>query len=251
MDGQPTLSVGVPAISRCGSKPIFPGPSHETRAPTWRTWLGAGRVARRSHFQAAGRPDAASHRPGTQQAGAGVTGRHAHACLTTWAPDPWPPQLLCDSNPGRRGDAPAPSDLNAGLIDDREARKRRETIRRHADLYGAIGGAIRFTQHDALAALLITGVITIKRGTGSSVPWVPRRRRRENTVVDPTTTLSTNCSRRFAASRRGPDSEDAVPRRRAARAPVTAVRVRRGPHDCVRALAGVADARIDRQGGIG
>jgi len=76
---------------------------------------------------------------------------------------------LATQNPGRRGDAPAASDLNAVLIDEREARKRRETIRLYADLYGAMGGAIRFTQHDALAALLITGVITINPSTGSSV----------------------------------------------------------------------------------
>jgi flagellar biosynthesis protein FlhA len=50
------------------------------------------------------------------------------------------------------------ADLNAGLIDDKEARYRRERIRREADFYGAMDGAIRFTQRDALAALLITGV---------------------------------------------------------------------------------------------
>ncbi|MGE0445006.1 MAG: FHIPEP family type III secretion protein, partial [Vicinamibacterales bacterium] len=50
------------------------------------------------------------------------------------------------------------ADLNAGLIDEREARQRRERVRREADFYGAMDGAIRFTQRDALAAVLITGV---------------------------------------------------------------------------------------------
>jgi flagellar biosynthesis protein FlhA len=50
------------------------------------------------------------------------------------------------------------ADLNAGLIDEKEARERRERIRREADFYGAMDGAIRFTQRDALAAILITGV---------------------------------------------------------------------------------------------
>ena len=48
--------------------------------------------------------------------------------------------------------------LNAGLSDEREARSRRDRVRREADFYGAMDGAIRFTQRDALAAVLITGV---------------------------------------------------------------------------------------------
>jgi flagellar biosynthesis protein FlhA len=50
------------------------------------------------------------------------------------------------------------ADLNAGVINDQEARARRERVRREADFYGAMDGAIRFTQRDALAAVLITGV---------------------------------------------------------------------------------------------
>jgi flagellar biosynthesis protein FlhA len=50
------------------------------------------------------------------------------------------------------------ADLNAGTITDQEARGRRERLRREADFYGAMDGAIRFTQRDALAAVLITGV---------------------------------------------------------------------------------------------
>src|SRR5262245_18670218 len=50
------------------------------------------------------------------------------------------------------------ADLNAGGINDQEARTRRDRVRREADFYGAMDGAIRFTQRDALAAVLITGV---------------------------------------------------------------------------------------------
>src|SRR5262249_28939142 len=65
-------------------------------------------------------------------------------------------RFTLDAMPGRQMAVDA--DLNAGLIDDKEARARRERVRREADFYGAMDGAIRFTQRDALAAVLITGV---------------------------------------------------------------------------------------------
>ena len=65
-------------------------------------------------------------------------------------------RFTLDAMPGRQMAIDA--DLNAGLIDEREARTRRERVRREADFYGAMDGAIRFTQRDALAAVLITGV---------------------------------------------------------------------------------------------
>src|SRR6201988_93425 len=65
-------------------------------------------------------------------------------------------RFTLDAMPGKQMAIDA--DLNAGLIDEHQARKRRETIRREADFYGAMDGAIRFTQRDALAALRITGV---------------------------------------------------------------------------------------------
>ena len=65
-------------------------------------------------------------------------------------------RFTLDAMPGRQMAIDA--DLNAGLIDDREARTRREKVRQEADFYGAMDGAIRFTQRDALAAVLITGV---------------------------------------------------------------------------------------------
>jgi flagellar biosynthesis protein FlhA len=65
-------------------------------------------------------------------------------------------RFTLDAMPGRQMAIDA--DLNAGLIDEKEARDRRDRIRREADFYGAMDGAIRFTQRDAMAAMLITGV---------------------------------------------------------------------------------------------
>jgi flagellar biosynthesis protein FlhA len=65
-------------------------------------------------------------------------------------------RFTLDAMPGRQMAIDA--DLNAGLIDEREARDRRNRVRREADFYGAMDGAIRFTQRDALAAVLITFV---------------------------------------------------------------------------------------------
>jgi flagellar biosynthesis protein FlhA len=65
-------------------------------------------------------------------------------------------RFTLDAMPGRQMAIDA--DLNAGVIDEREARTRRDRVRREADFYGAMDGAIRFTQRDALAAVLITFV---------------------------------------------------------------------------------------------
>ncbi len=65
-------------------------------------------------------------------------------------------RFTLDAMPGRQMAIDA--DLSAGVIDDKEARARRERVRREADFYGSMDGAIRFTQRDALAAVLITGV---------------------------------------------------------------------------------------------
>ncbi len=66
-------------------------------------------------------------------------------------------RFTLDALPGKQMAIDA--DLNAGLIDEREAQASGATrIRREADFYGAMDGAIRFTQRDALAAILITGV---------------------------------------------------------------------------------------------
>jgi flagellar biosynthesis protein FlhA len=50
------------------------------------------------------------------------------------------------------------SDLNAGLIDEAEARDRRKKLAAEAEFYGAMDGASRFTQRDAVASILITTI---------------------------------------------------------------------------------------------
>src|ERR1700741_4656933 len=65
-------------------------------------------------------------------------------------------RFTLDAMPGRQMAIDA--DLNAGLIDERQASARRERVRKEADFYGAMDGAIRFTQRDAMAAMLITFV---------------------------------------------------------------------------------------------
>jgi flagellar biosynthesis protein FlhA len=65
-------------------------------------------------------------------------------------------RFTLDALPGRQMAIDA--DLNAGVIDEKQARERRERVRREADFYGSMDGAIRFTQRDAMAAVLITGV---------------------------------------------------------------------------------------------
>jgi len=63
-------------------------------------------------------------------------------------------RFTLDAMPGKQMAIDA--DLSAGLIDETEARRRREEIARHADFYGAMDGASKFVKGDAIAALLIT-----------------------------------------------------------------------------------------------
>ncbi|MHB2147784.1 flagellar biosynthesis protein FlhA [Calditrichota bacterium LG25] len=63
-------------------------------------------------------------------------------------------RFTLDAMPGKQMAIDA--DLNAGLIDDVEAQKRRGEIAREADFYGAMDGASKFVRGDAIAGLLIT-----------------------------------------------------------------------------------------------
>ncbi len=65
-------------------------------------------------------------------------------------------RFTLDAMPGRQ--MSIDGDLSAGLIDDAEAKKRRETVSREADFYGAMDGAAKFVRGDAIAGLLITGI---------------------------------------------------------------------------------------------
>ena len=48
------------------------------------------------------------------------------------------------------------ADLNAGLIDEKQAQARREEISAQADFYGAMDGASKFVRGDAIAGIIIT-----------------------------------------------------------------------------------------------
>jgi flagellar biosynthesis protein FlhA len=65
-------------------------------------------------------------------------------------------RFTLDALPGKQMAIDA--DMNAGLIDEAEARRRRQAIAREAEFYGAMDGAARFNQRDALATILITAV---------------------------------------------------------------------------------------------
>ncbi|MDR2400794.1 MAG: flagellar biosynthesis protein FlhA [Deferribacteraceae bacterium] len=70
-------------------------------------------------------------------------------------------RFTLDAMPGKQMSIDA--DLNAGVIDENEARKRREEIRREADFYGSMDGASKFVRGDAVAGIIIT-VINIVGG---------------------------------------------------------------------------------------
>jgi flagellar biosynthesis protein FlhA len=63
-------------------------------------------------------------------------------------------RFALDGMPGRQMAIDA--DLNAGIIDEKEAQRRREEISRQADFYGAMDGASKFVRGDAIAGILIT-----------------------------------------------------------------------------------------------
>src|SRR5271166_4740965 len=65
-------------------------------------------------------------------------------------------RFTLDAMPGKQMAIDA--DLNAGLIDEKQARARREQVSREAEFYGAMDGAARFNQRDSLATVLITAI---------------------------------------------------------------------------------------------
>ena len=62
-------------------------------------------------------------------------------------------RFTLDAMPGKQMSIDA--DLNAGIIDEQEARKRRSQISREADFYGAMDGASKFVRGEAVAGILI------------------------------------------------------------------------------------------------
>jgi flagellar biosynthesis protein FlhA len=75
-------------------------------------------------------------------------------------------RFTLDAMPGKQMAIDA--ELNAGLINEKQARVRREAIAREADFYGSMDGASKFVRGDAVAGLLIT-VINIVGGLAIGV----------------------------------------------------------------------------------
>ncbi|MFZ1683162.1 MAG: flagellar biosynthesis protein FlhA [Candidatus Zixiibacteriota bacterium] len=63
-------------------------------------------------------------------------------------------RFTLDAMPGKQMAIDA--DLNAGMINEADARRRREEIGREADFYGAMDGASKFVRGDAIAGIIIT-----------------------------------------------------------------------------------------------
>jgi flagellar biosynthesis protein FlhA len=65
-------------------------------------------------------------------------------------------RFTLDALPGKQMAIDA--DMNAGLIDETEARRRRQAVAKEAEFYGAMDGAARFNQRDSIATILITAI---------------------------------------------------------------------------------------------
>ncbi|MFN5881929.1 MAG: FHIPEP family type III secretion protein, partial [Burkholderiales bacterium] len=65
-------------------------------------------------------------------------------------------RFALDAMPGKQMAIDA--DLSAGLIDEKEARRRRLEVGQEADFFGSMDGASKFVRGDAIAAMIILGV---------------------------------------------------------------------------------------------
>ena len=65
-------------------------------------------------------------------------------------------RFTLDSMPGKQMAIDA--EMNAGLIDETEAKRRRQTVMRESEFYGTMDGASRFVRGDAVAAIIITAI---------------------------------------------------------------------------------------------
>ncbi len=88
-------------------------------------------------------------------------------------------RFVLDGMPGKQMAIDA--DLNAGLIGEDEAKRRRTEVTQEADFYGSMDGASKFVRGDAIAGLLIM-VINVIGGllVGVMQHGMIRRRRRGN-----------------------------------------------------------------------
>lgn len=65
-------------------------------------------------------------------------------------------RFTLDALPGKQMSIDA--DLRAGIIDQQEARRRRQLLQRESQFYGAMDGAMKFVKGDAIAGIIITAI---------------------------------------------------------------------------------------------
>src|SRR6201999_2719748 len=68
-------------------------------------------------------------------------------------------RFTLDAMPGKQMAVDA--DLSAGLIDEKEARRRRKELEGESNFFGAMDGASKFVRGDAIAGLMIVGINVI------------------------------------------------------------------------------------------
>ena len=82
-------------------------------------------------------------------------------------------RFTLDAMPGKQMAIDA--DLNTGIINEGDAKKRREAVQREADFYGAMDGASKFIKGDAIVGIIITfinligGIVIGALGLGGKV----------------------------------------------------------------------------------
>lgn len=65
-------------------------------------------------------------------------------------------RFTLDAMPGKQMAIDA--DLNAGLVNEEQAKERRRNVQKEADFYGAMDGASKFVKNDAIAGIIITAI---------------------------------------------------------------------------------------------
>ncbi len=68
-------------------------------------------------------------------------------------------RFTLDAMPGKQMAIDA--DLSSGLIDEQQAKNRRESLQKESDFFGAMDGASKFVRGDAVAGLIITAINVI------------------------------------------------------------------------------------------
>ena len=101
-------------------------------------------------------------------------------------------RFTLDAMPGKQMAIDA--DLNSGLIDQDEARRRREEVTSEADFYGAMDGASKFVRGDAIAGILILPINIIGGSLGGMAYTISKRKAAPETVEEQKLPVETEAS---------------------------------------------------------